>query len=176
MINFTVFFNYRVLLWEYKGGLVGYTNDFKAWVNAQRKIKGWTWQDLATKLHQAGYKKEAPEMSYRYLSALLSKDTHPAELNAYIRHVLTGQPIIGQINSVDGGNGFNNQIIKKLSVALKLNESSVKELVNKGGLDITKNKAKGYLQAVYHKNHKPASDGVVLALLDGLIEEMRGKN
>jgi hypothetical protein len=79
---------------------MSYTNDFYEWVLKAKKVKGWSWPKLASELHEAGYRCHLFEddiYNHHYLKRDLKGGGYPVALNAYLRHVLAGIPLIDDI-------------------------------------------------------------------------------
>lgn len=70
----------------------------------------------------------------------------------------------------------NNHIIKKIKVALKLDEKSIAEIFELQGFEISKSQLCGMFVSERHKNFRECSDAVLKIFLDGLITYYRGLN
>jgi len=68
----------------------------------------------------------------------------------------------------------NNEIIKKLKIALSMKDTDVLNAINSTGLNLSKSEINAFLQARDHKNFKDCGDQVLRRFLDGIITQQRG--
>ena len=68
----------------------------------------------------------------------------------------------------------NNDILKKLRVALQLRNDQIQEIIGLGGLEISLTELGAFFRTEDHRNYRPCGDQVLRNFLDGLIISMRG--
>lgn len=68
----------------------------------------------------------------------------------------------------------NNDIMKKLRVALKLRDDQIVEILKLADFNITKTELSAFFRAEDHPNYKDCGDQVLRNFLNGLIIHMRG--
>lgn len=68
----------------------------------------------------------------------------------------------------------NNDVIKKLRIALDLKEEDMYEIFDLAGYTIGKNELSGIFRKAGHKNYKECRDEVLENFLNGYIIKMRG--
>ncbi len=68
----------------------------------------------------------------------------------------------------------NNEILKKLRIALDLKELDMIEIFEFAEYEITKSELSGVFRKEGHKNYKVCSDELLTAFLDGYIIYKRG--
>ncbi len=68
----------------------------------------------------------------------------------------------------------NNEIIKKLRIALDLKELDMTEIFEHAGYEIKKQELAGIFRKEGHKNYKECSDELLTHFLDGYIIYKRG--
>ena len=68
----------------------------------------------------------------------------------------------------------NNEIIKKITIALSLHHDVVREIFLVGGQELTSRQAGAFLVGESNKNYKAVNDEVFAVFLEGLIEFSRG--
>ncbi|MEE2960293.1 MAG: DUF1456 family protein [Myxococcota bacterium] len=68
----------------------------------------------------------------------------------------------------------NNQILKKLSIALSLRREDVREIFHIGGKEFSNSQTGNLLVSAGHKNFSAVSDEDLSRFLDGLITYSRG--
>ena len=68
----------------------------------------------------------------------------------------------------------NNDIMKKLRVALKLNDQQIVEILNLVDFSITKAELGAIFRNKEHENFKPCGDQILRNFLNGLIIYKRG--
>lgn len=68
----------------------------------------------------------------------------------------------------------NNEIIKKLRIALDLKELDMQEIFAFSGYEISKSELSGIFRKEGHKNYKECSDLVLNHFLNGYITYKRG--
>jgi uncharacterized protein YehS (DUF1456 family) len=69
----------------------------------------------------------------------------------------------------------NNDILKKLRVALELRNDDIVEILNLADFHITKGALGDLFRAEDHENYVPCGDQLLRKFLDGLIIYRRGK-
>ena len=69
----------------------------------------------------------------------------------------------------------NNEIFKKLRIALDLHESDLFEIFELAGYSINKSTLSGIFRKPDHKNYKECSDEILNAFLQGYIILNRGE-
>ena len=70
----------------------------------------------------------------------------------------------------------NNDILKKLRIALELNESDMMEIFRLSGFEISKSELSALFRKEGHRNYRQCGDQILRRFLDGLIIRNRGKN
>jgi len=68
----------------------------------------------------------------------------------------------------------NNDILKKLRVALKLRDDQIVEILKLVDFNITKTELSAFFRAEDHPNYKDCGDQVLRNFLNGLIIHLRG--
>jgi len=68
----------------------------------------------------------------------------------------------------------NNDILKKLRIALKLKDTDILETLKLSGFEISKTALNAFFRKPDHRNYKECGDQVLRRFLDGLIIKMRG--
>ena len=68
----------------------------------------------------------------------------------------------------------NNDIMKKLRVALKLNDQEIVEILKLVDFSITKAELGAIFRNKEHENFKPCGDQILRNFLNGLIIHLRG--
>lgn len=68
----------------------------------------------------------------------------------------------------------NNGVLKKLRIALSLDEASMLALIRRGGIALSPSELGAFFRTEGHKNYRPCGDQVLRAFLRGLIAERRG--
>ncbi len=68
----------------------------------------------------------------------------------------------------------NNDILKKLRIALSLKDTDIIEILKCAGLDISKTELNALFRNPGHRNYKECGDQLLRRFLDGLIVKMRG--
>ncbi len=68
----------------------------------------------------------------------------------------------------------NNDILKKLRVALKLRDEDIIQILNLVGFTITKSEVNALFRAEDHPNYKECGDQILRNFLNGLVIFMRG--
>ena len=68
----------------------------------------------------------------------------------------------------------NNDIIKKLRVALKLNDQEIVDILKLVDFSITKSELAAIFRNKEHENFKPCGDQILRNFLNGLIIYKRG--
>jgi uncharacterized protein YehS (DUF1456 family) len=68
----------------------------------------------------------------------------------------------------------NNDILKKLRVALKLRDDDIIEILNLADFKITKSELGAFFRSAEHPNYKPLQDQILRNFLNGLIIYKRG--
>ncbi len=68
----------------------------------------------------------------------------------------------------------NNDVLKKLRIALKLKDTDILETLKLSGFEISKAELNAFFRKPDHRNYKECGDQVLRRFLDGLIIKMRG--
>ena len=68
----------------------------------------------------------------------------------------------------------NNEIMKKLRIALDLKEDDMYEIFDLAGFSIGKSELSGIFRKPDHKNYRECRDEVLKSFLDGYIIKRRG--
>lgn len=68
----------------------------------------------------------------------------------------------------------NNDIMKKLRVALKLNDQEIVDILKLVNFSITKSELEAIFRDKEHENFKPCGDQILRNFLNGLIIYKRG--
>ncbi|MGB5989933.1 MAG: DUF1456 family protein [Marinifilaceae bacterium] len=68
----------------------------------------------------------------------------------------------------------NNEILKKLRVALKLRNEDIMEICTLVGFTVKKAELTDFFRAEDHPNFKPCGDQILRNFLNGLVIKMRG--
>ena len=69
----------------------------------------------------------------------------------------------------------NNDILKKLRIALELNESDLIEIFRLADCEISKSELSALFRKEGHRNYRECGDQIMRRFLDGLIIRNRGK-
>ena len=69
----------------------------------------------------------------------------------------------------------NNEIFKKLRVALKLRDDQIVEILSLVDFRITKTELSAFFRAEDHPNYKECGDQILRNFLNGLVIYKRGK-
>ena len=69
----------------------------------------------------------------------------------------------------------NNDILKKLRIALELKDTDIIEILKLAGLDVTKSELSALFRSEDHRNYKECGDQILRNFLNGLIIRNRGK-
>ena len=69
----------------------------------------------------------------------------------------------------------NNDVLKKLRVALQLRDDDIIEILNLADYKITKSELGAFFRNVEHPNYKPLQDQILRNFLNGLIIYKRGR-
>jgi uncharacterized protein YehS (DUF1456 family) len=70
----------------------------------------------------------------------------------------------------------NNDIMKKLRVALQLRDDQIIEILKLVDFSISKSELGAFFRSEDHPNYKNCGDQVLRNFLNGLVIHMRGKN
>lgn len=68
----------------------------------------------------------------------------------------------------------NNDILKKLRVALKLRDEDIIQILNLAGFTVSKSEVNALFRAEDHPNYTECGDQILRNFLNGLIVYMRG--
>ncbi len=68
----------------------------------------------------------------------------------------------------------NNDILKKLRVALKLRDDDIIEILKLVDYQVTKSELGAFFRSIEHPNYKPLQDQILRHFLNGLIIYKRG--
>ncbi len=69
----------------------------------------------------------------------------------------------------------NNDIMKKLRVALHLRDKDIIEILKLADFDISETELSAFFRREDHPNYRPCGDQLLRRFLDGLIVQYRGK-
>jgi uncharacterized protein YehS (DUF1456 family) len=69
----------------------------------------------------------------------------------------------------------NNDIMKKLRVALKLRDTDIVEILKLADFEISKTELSAFFRREEHENYMPCGDQILRRFLDGLIIRNRGQ-
>jgi len=69
----------------------------------------------------------------------------------------------------------NNDILKKLRVALQLRDDQILEILKLVDFDISKSELSAFFRKEDHPNYKNCGDQVLRNFLNGLVIHLRGK-
>ena len=69
----------------------------------------------------------------------------------------------------------NNDILKKLRVALHLRDDQIIEILRLVNFDISKSELSAFFRKEVHPNYKNCGDQVLRNFLNGLVIHLRGK-
>jgi uncharacterized protein YehS (DUF1456 family) len=69
----------------------------------------------------------------------------------------------------------NNDIMKKLRVALKLRDTDIVDILKLAEFDISETELSAFFRREDHPNYMPCGDQLLRRFLDGLIVRNRGK-
>lgn len=68
----------------------------------------------------------------------------------------------------------NNDILKKLRIALKLKDTDILEILKLAGMELSAAELGALFRTPDHRNYKVCGDQVLRRFLDGLIIKLRG--
>ncbi|MFH0754933.1 MAG: DUF1456 family protein [Candidatus Omnitrophota bacterium] len=68
----------------------------------------------------------------------------------------------------------NNDIMKKLRVALKLRDTDIIDILKLADFEISETELSSFFRREDHPNYRPCGDQIVRRFLDGLIIRNRG--
>ena len=68
----------------------------------------------------------------------------------------------------------NNEVFKKLRVALKLRDDQIVDILKLVDFNITKTELSAFFRAEDHENYKDCGDQVLRNFLNGLVIHLRG--
>ena len=68
----------------------------------------------------------------------------------------------------------NNDILKKLRIALKLKDTDILEILKLSGMELSATELSAFFRKPDQRNYKVCGDQVLRRFLDGLIIKMRG--
>jgi uncharacterized protein YehS (DUF1456 family) len=69
----------------------------------------------------------------------------------------------------------NNDVLKKLRVALKLRDSDIIEILRLAEFEISPTELSAFFRREDHEHYRPCGDQILRRFLDGLIVRNRGK-
>lgn len=69
----------------------------------------------------------------------------------------------------------NNDVMKKLRVALHLRDKDIVQMLKLANFEITENELSAIFRREDHPNYRPCGDQLLRRFLDGLIIQYRGK-
>lgn len=102
----------------------------------------------------------------------LDDATFQAFLDALIRD-RRGPPPPGRTPPPPGPMS-NNEVLKKLRIALSLQSDDIRELVRIGGKELGKAELGGLLRPADHRHFRPCGDQLLRAFFRGLTAKLRG--
>lgn len=68
----------------------------------------------------------------------------------------------------------NNDILKKLRVALQLRDEQIVEILKLVDFTVSKSEIGAFFRATDHPNYKPCGDQILRNFLNGLVIHLRG--
>jgi len=68
----------------------------------------------------------------------------------------------------------NNDILKKLRIALKLKDTDILDILKLASMELSVSELNAFFRTPDHRNYKECGDQVLRRFLDGLIIKMRG--
>jgi uncharacterized protein YehS (DUF1456 family) len=68
----------------------------------------------------------------------------------------------------------NNEVLKKLRVALKLRDDQIVDILKLVDFNITKTELSAFFRAEDHENYKDCGDQILRNFLNGLVIHLRG--
>lgn len=68
----------------------------------------------------------------------------------------------------------NNDVLKKLRVALQLRDDQIVEILKLVNFNITKTELSAFFRSEDHPNFKPCGDQILRNFLNGLVIHLRG--
>ncbi len=69
----------------------------------------------------------------------------------------------------------NNDILKKLRIALELKDTDIIEILKLAGFETTKSELSAFFRNADHRNYKECGDQILRNFLNGLIIRNRGE-
>lgn len=69
---------------------------------------------------------------------------------------------------------LNNDILKKIRIALKLRDTDIQEILKLAGLELSPAELSAFFRSPGQRNYKECGDQVLRRFLDGLIIKLRG--
>jgi uncharacterized protein YehS (DUF1456 family) len=69
----------------------------------------------------------------------------------------------------------NNEILKKLRIALELKDTDIIEILKLAGFEISKSEVSALFRSPDHRNYKVCGDQILRNFLNGLIIRNRGE-
>jgi uncharacterized protein YehS (DUF1456 family) len=69
----------------------------------------------------------------------------------------------------------NNDILKKLRIALNLRDTDIIDILKLADYDISKSELSAFFRSEDHRNYRECGDQIMRRFLDGLIIRNRGK-
>jgi uncharacterized protein YehS (DUF1456 family) len=95
-------------------------------------------------------------------------------LSCNVRGYAAGQPT-GLTKSIREIRMTNNDILKKLRIALNLKDTDIIDILKLADFEITKTELSALFRKEGHKNYKECGDQILRRFLNGLIIRNRGK-
>ncbi|MDR1894856.1 MAG: DUF1456 family protein [Spirochaetales bacterium] len=89
-----------------------------------------------------------------------------------------GPPALGEEEPAkEGGAALNNnRILKKIRIALELQEEDMLKIFETGGFPLSRGELSALFRKESHKNYKPAQDQILKKFLNGLTKECRNQS
>lgn len=70
----------------------------------------------------------------------------------------------------------NNEIVKKLRVALELKDTDIVDIFQAGGVNISKSEVSAFFRKSDHRNYQPMGDQLMRKFMNGLTKKYRGSD
>ncbi|MGE4318584.1 MAG: DUF1456 family protein [Deferribacterales bacterium] len=70
----------------------------------------------------------------------------------------------------------NNDIIKKLRIALEMKDTDIIEIFALGGANVTKSEISAFFRREDHRNYQALGDQLMRRFMNGLTKKYRGEN
>lgn len=70
----------------------------------------------------------------------------------------------------------NNDIVKKLRIALELKDTDILDIFRIGGANVTKTEVSAFFRKPDHRNYQPLGDQLMRKFMNGLTKKYRGSD